>query len=382
MLQLVHQRDEEEWDDDIVRLPSRREAQRPARQIDHYVRRRPSVIVRVVRTTSLGFGFATVAFIAYLAGQAGMLDPLLSSEPVPLAASVRAAPVAAATPAPVAALPQPQAVQQPQPIPGVQGLVVLIRNAVIALHQANITGDYAVLRGLAAPEFQERNTAAGLSQAFAGLRTAGLDLSTVAAVNPHLYRDAAIDNDGMLRLAGFIPFGDRNVDFDLAFEMVSGRWRLFGLGVHPPRDSIATPTAAKALSPASVPGDETLVTLIRSSVMALNQANLTGDYSVLRDLSSANFQQANSPTKLSDAFANIRSRGLDLAPIAVIEPHLFRPATIDQNGYLRLAGYFPSQPEQVNFDLAFQFESGAWRLFGIGVDTSREAMPPSASAVP
>jgi hypothetical protein len=379
MLQLVHQRDDDEWDDDVVRLPSRRDG-RP-RQIEHYPhRQRPSVIVRVVRTTSLGLSFASVAFLAYLAGQAGMLDPILAPETLP--ASVRApaaAPVAPAA-APVMAQPQPQAVQQP--IPGVQGLVVLIRNAVLALHQANVTGDYAVLRGLAAPEFQERNTAAGLSQAFAGLRSAGLDLSVVAAVNPHLYRDAAIDNDGMLRLAGFIPFGDLRADFDLAFEMVGGRWRLFGIGVHPPRDSIATPMPAKAVSPVNVPGDAALVTLVRSSILALNQANLTGDYSVLRDLSATNFQKANSPAKLSDAFANIRSRGLDLAPVAVIEPHLFRPATIDQNGYLRLAGYFPSQPEQVNFDLAFQFESGAWRLFGIGVDTTRDPPQPTASASP
>jgi hypothetical protein len=51
------------------------------------------------------------------------------------------------------------------------------------------------------------------------------------------------------------------------------------------------------------------------------------------------------------------------------------------HGYLRLTGYFPSQPEQVNFDLAFQFVQGPWRIFGIGVNTSRDT-PAAMSMAP
>jgi hypothetical protein len=260
-------------------------------------------------------------------------------------------------------------------------LVLLIRNAVIALHQANQTGDYAVLRAMAAPDFQQRNDAAALAKAFTGLRAAKLDLSQAAAVNPRLYTDPVIDNGGYLRLAGFLPLGgDAKADFELAFQMVNGRWRLFGIGVHPPRDGDAKPPAAKAPTATAVPADPALLTLIRTSVLALNQANISGDYSVLRDLSASGFQDANSPAKLAEAFANIRGRGLDLAPVAVIEPRLLRPAAIDGNGYLRIAGYFPSRPEAVSFDLAFRFEDAQWRLFGIGVDTSPVEPPATASA--
>jgi hypothetical protein len=130
-------------------------------------------------------------------------------------------------------------------------------------------------------------------------------------------------------------------------------------------------------TPKAIPPDQRLLALIRTSVAALNQANMTGDYSVLHDLGAASFQAANPPPKLAQAFANIRERGLDLAPASAIDPRLFRPPAIDANGYLRVAGYFPSRPEQVNFDLVFQFERGAWRLFGIGVDSARDpAAPP------
>jgi hypothetical protein len=167
----------------------------------------------------------------------------------------------------------------------------------------------------------------------------------------------------------------------MAFQMIQGRWRLFGIGVYPPGKDDAPVPKAKALSAKAVPADADLVTYIRSSVLALNQANRTGDYSVLNALGSKNFRSANPPEKLAAAFANMRSAGVDLTPITVIDPRLFQPAAIDKNGYLRIAGYFPSQPEQVNFDLVFQFEGGAWRLFGIGVDSSREP-PTTAAATP
>jgi len=99
---------------------------------------------------------------------------------------------------------------------------------------------------------------------------------------------------------------------------------------------------------------------------------------VLRDMSAPGFQAGNSFAKISAIFADLRNRHLDLAPIAAIDPRLFRPAAIDESGMLRLTGFFASRPEQVNFDLAFQMVDGQWRLFGIGLNTSREE-PGSAS---
>jgi hypothetical protein len=388
---LVHESDPDDFDErderdayrrgrgDARIRPERRGAYEPAR-------RGPSVFVRVLRTTALGVVLVSVAFVAYLAGQARMLDPVLPRG-LSTAVATQAAPpskpqpVAAAQPAPVPTLTAQQPAQPPAApaqgaVPDVPILAMLVRNAVIALHQANVTDNYAVLLALGAPPFQQGNTPDSLAKAFTGLRAANLDLNEVATASPNLYRPAVIDKNGLLQLAGFIPIGAARVDFEMSFLTVSGRWRLFAIGVHPPAAGSTTvdKSKAKAKAPTAkdIPPDPQLIGLIRTSVAALNQANVTGDYSVLHDLGSANFQKANPPEKLSHAFANIRSRGLDLAPTAVIDPRLFQPATIDDNGYLRLAGYFPSRPEQVNFDLVFQFERGAWRLFGIGVDSARD----------
>lgn len=115
-----------------------------------------------------------------------------------------------------------------------------------------------------------------------------------------------------------------------------------------------------------VPSPTNLFIMIRTTLIALHQANVTGNYSVLRDLGAPDFQQANSVEQLSAAFANLRTRGGDIAPVVLALPTLLRPPAIDQNGMLRLTGWFDTKPNALFFDLAFQAVDGFWRLDGIG----------------
>jgi hypothetical protein len=106
--------------------------------------------------------------------------------------------------------------------------------------------------------------------------------------------------------------------------------------------------------------------LIRDALTAFNQANLTSNYSVIQALGSVNFRTANSPERLSQLFAVYRTNKVNLAPILYLNPTLLRPAALE-NGRLKLAGSFPSNPMTVNFDLTFEPSEGQWKLFGISV---------------
>src|SRR2546429_4997849 len=63
------------------------------------------------------------------------------------------------------------------------GVLILIRSALLALDQANKTGNYTVLRDLGSPDFQA-NSAARLAEIFAQQRRDNIDLSGVAGVHP------------------------------------------------------------------------------------------------------------------------------------------------------------------------------------------------------
>jgi hypothetical protein len=128
----------------------------------------------------------------------------------------------------------------------------------------------------------------------------------------------------------------------------------------------------------SVPDEYKLNLMIRTTLIALNQANQTGNYSVLRDLAAPQFQLVNSNVQLADIFADIRRRNLDLSPIIFFTPKLIRPPTIQQDGILRMTGYFETKPDRVSFDMGFAQIDGQWRLAALIVEVKPPAKPAPA----
>ncbi len=131
-----------------------------------------------------------------------------------------------------------------------------------------------------------------------------------------------------------------------------------------------------------------VVILVKSALLALDQANKTGNYTVLRDIGSAGFQQANTAARLSEIFAPQRAQKLDLAGVLVLDPQLTLLPQVEPNGMLHMAGFFPSAPTQVNFEMLWEPQEREWRLFGLSVNLSAggpkapDTPPPAPPASP
>jgi hypothetical protein len=141
----------------------------------------------------------------------------------------------------------------PEPAPAQSSLPVtlekalyLIRSTLLTLNDANRTGNYTVLRDLAAPDFQARNTAADLGLNFLDLRRRNFDLYGAALLAPQFSEAPALDPRGMLRLAGYIPTRPQQIQFDLTFQVVGGQWRLFAIAIATPESAAAQPQAQVA----------------------------------------------------------------------------------------------------------------------------------------
>lgn len=126
---------------------------------------------------------------------------------------------------------------------------------------------------------------------------------------------------------------------------------------------MAGPEASEAAPPrTSVPSRVGQIMLIRNALTAVNHGNLTGNYTVLRDLTSPRFRQQHKASDLAATFARIRGLQLDLSPILVTEPKLTRPPSLDRYGNLTLQGFFPTQPSAVHFLLCFSHVGGGWMI--------------------
>ncbi len=123
--------------------------------------------------------------------------------------------------------------------------------------------------------------------------------------------------------------------------------------------------------------------LLRTTVVALNNANRTGNYTVFRELGSPGFQETNNAARLASIFGPLRSQNLDFGPIVLFDPVFARQPTYDQQGLLQMVGYFPTKPLEVVFNMSFRYLSGRWALEAISIDTRRaaNAAAPTANAV-
>jgi hypothetical protein len=120
--------------------------------------------------------------------------------------------------------------------------------------------------------------------------------------------------------------------------------------------------------------------LIRSTLLSLNDANRTGNYSVLRELAAPDFQARNTAADLALSFTDLRRRNFDLFAVGLAAPQLSTPPFLDPSKMLRLTGYFATRPLQISFDLTFQNIDNRWRLMGISVATPPAPPEPAAAA--
>jgi hypothetical protein len=145
-----------------------------------------------------------------------------------------------------------------------------------------------------------------------------------------------------------------------------------------PKAGAATKPGGDAADKPAMPSAPQLAILVQTAVVALSQANLTNNYTVLYALAAPDFQQNNTPEKLAQVFANVRK--IDLTPVILYSPQLSRPPVIDDKGMLRLTGFYKTAPQQVLFDILYQPVEGRWRLYGISVGT-QAAQPAQAAPV-
>ncbi|HVZ14649.1 MAG TPA: hypothetical protein VG894_09340 [Bauldia sp.] len=136
-----------------------------------------------------------------------------------------------------------------------------------------------------------------------------------------------------------------------------------------PADGGPPPAAAQPPGPPAQVGGAEISILIRTALVTLNDANVTGNYTVLRDLGASILQVNNTAADLAAQFAEFRKQRINLAGTVLFDPVLDEKPQLSTDGVLHLVGHVPTKPQEVIFDLTFGYEAGAWRLAVIKVGT-------------
>ena len=125
-------------------------------------------------------------------------------------------------------------------------------------------------------------------------------------------------------------------------------------------------TATPAWS-AKIPSDNEQEILIRTTLMTFNDANLTGNYAVLRAKASREFQDQLTLDDIAKAFKKFRDLAVNIESIVADEIASYEDATIDKSGILSLVGAFKDDEKRVRYKLSFVQNKGRWKLLAIDV---------------
>ena len=110
-----------------------------------------------------------------------------------------------------------------------------------------------------------------------------------------------------------------------------------------------------------------VLAMVRSTLVAVDQGNKTGNYTVLRDLASPSFRDANTPAKLAQIFGTLVQQRIDLLATTVVEPTYTSPPVVTPKNMLYVVGHFAIAPRAINFELLYELNQGRWRLFGVSI---------------
>jgi hypothetical protein len=120
-----------------------------------------------------------------------------------------------------------------------------------------------------------------------------------------------------------------------------------------------------------IPSAEGVVVMIRSTLLSLDHALVTSNFTVMRDLAAPSFREANSPDRLRQIFSNLSAQGVSLSAVGILVPKLDGAPNIDDGRRLHIRGLFPGDPVEIRFHLQYEVVGGRWRLFGIGVNPTK-----------
>jgi hypothetical protein len=131
--------------------------------------------------------------------------------------------------------------------------------------------------------------------------------------------------------------------------------------------------AGAAAAEDQVPSPHLQEILIKTALLTLNDANITGNYTVLHAKLSKPFREQFTPDRLRQIFKSFADQKSDWGLISAQSPIPTAAAVIDRRGALLLRGFFDTRPSRLTYELDFLPSEGEWKPSKLNISVK----PPS-----
>lgn len=135
------------------------------------------------------------------------------------------------------------------------------------------------------------------------------------------------------------------------------------------------PTISASVKKAQVPGADAILVLVRTTLLTLNDAIATGNFSVMRDRSARTVRDGTTDGGLYAAHSTLVERKLNLSSVAILTPEITDVPSVSPDNKLVLRGIVRSEPVSVKFHLEYEYEDSRWLWSGISLGFENRGAP-------
>jgi len=220
------------------------------------------------------------------------------------------------------------------------------------------------------PLFQKQFPLDKFTATFQVFLDKGYDISNIAKSDPVFDKKPAIDSDGLLVVNGYYPTKPNKVTFKLTYINESSEWKLLGINVQ------VVPVADKT---GKAPTTSEIKKLTLDSLLSFNVAIQTKSFDDFYSKIAKLWQKEITSAKLLKIFQSFVDKGINIAPIAKLEPTFDEPPAVNEDGFLVVKGSYPTLPSNVLFQLKYAYEDESWKLVAINVEVKPTGNKPDTS---
>lgn len=152
------------------------------------------------------------------------------------------------------------------------------------------------------------------------------------------------------------------VPVQIQFVKEKGKWKILRI------DKAASGLAEKPEGGKTIPELEVLRqmtdTALRDFAAAVNRADFTDFHGTLSEL----WKNQITPEKLLEVFRTFVDQKIDLTVLSQYQPVFSEPPAMNEEGFLELTGYYPTQPSILYFTLNYTYEYPDWLLAGVHIN--------------
>jgi hypothetical protein len=109
---------------------------------------------------------------------------------------------------------------------------MLVKVSLLSFNDANLTGNYSVFHARLSKPFRDQYPPEKIAEGFKVFRDQKVDMDLIAVKQPIPVGEAKVDDSGVLTLKGYFDTEPSRLNYDLAFIMSDGEWKLIRITVN------------------------------------------------------------------------------------------------------------------------------------------------------